>query len=177
MALKFEIIGNNLVVTETTDGSVKLERPAADIYGICEDAKWKIFTRSQRNDVLLEASNYNNLQNSAGAALNKASLTTFFRSSLGFSKAGSAALTTSVAASRDLTQADNGLTLDCAPGVVLTIPPGLVNFGIAVRPAGVKIACGAGVTTNGSGLTVTTTSQVGAINPTATANSYDVVGA
>lgn len=81
-----------------------------------------------------------------------------------------------VAASRTLTQADNGCTLDCAASVVLTIPPGLSNFGCAVRPSGVQLACGAGVTINGASSTVTTTARVGAINPTGTANSYDAAG-
>lgn len=81
-----------------------------------------------------------------------------------------------VAASRDLTEADNGNTLDCAEDVVLTIPPGLSNFGCAVRPDGVQVACGAGVTINGDDETLTTTARVGAINPTGTTNAYDVVG-
>jgi hypothetical protein len=81
-----------------------------------------------------------------------------------------------VAASRTLTQDDNGKTLDCAEDVILTIPPGLSNFGCAIRPDGVQVACGAGVTINGDDETLTTTARVGAINPTATANAYDVVG-
>jgi hypothetical protein len=92
MALKFEIIGNNLVVTDTADNSVKLERPASDVFGVCED-KWKIISRSQRNDVLL-SNDYSALQNSSGVALDKDGLTSFFRNNLGFNKAGSSASTT-----------------------------------------------------------------------------------
>jgi hypothetical protein len=94
MALKFEIIGNNLVVTDTVDNSVKLERPVGDIFGICDADKFKVVTRNQRNDVLL-SKDYTNLVNSVGVALDKNSLTAFFRSKLGFNKAGSAASTTS----------------------------------------------------------------------------------
>lgn len=93
MALKFEIIGNNLVVTDTADNSVKLERPSADVFGVCEAGKFKIFTRTSRNDVVLEG-DYTSLINSAGSALDATSLRSFFRSNLGFSKAGSSALTT-----------------------------------------------------------------------------------
>jgi hypothetical protein len=89
---------------------------------------------------------------------------------------GDAAGVISVPSSRTLTQADNGCTLDCAEDVILTIPPGLTNFGCALRPEGVQIACGSGVTINGDDETLTTTARVGAINPTATANAYDVVG-
>lgn len=84
--------------------------------------------------------------------------------------------TIAVSVSRVLSRADNGATLDCSPGVVLTIPPGLKNFGCAIRPAGVQVTCGAGVLINGAASTVTTTSRVGAINPTNTTNAYDVVG-
>lgn len=93
MALKFEIIGNSLVVTETADGTVKLERPASDVFGVCELNQFKIFTRTQRVDILLSA-DYSSLVDSTGAALTKSTLTTFFRNKLGFNKAGSSALTT-----------------------------------------------------------------------------------
>lgn len=81
-----------------------------------------------------------------------------------------------VTASRALTASDNGKTLDCSAGVVLTITKGLGNFGCAVRPAGVQIACEAGVTTNGTPTIVTTTARVSAINPTLAVDDYDVVG-
>lgn len=94
MALKFEIIGNNLVVTDTADSTVKLERPAADVFGLCEANQYKILTRAQRNDELLKG-DYSNLVDSSGAALDAASLRSFFRSNLAFNSAGSAASTTS----------------------------------------------------------------------------------
>lgn len=83
--------------------------------------------------------------------------------------------TITVLTSRDLTQADNGLTLNCASGVTLTIPTGLVNFGCAIRPAAVVVECASGVTTNGDGTSKTTTSTIAAINPVS-ANNYDLIG-
>lgn len=87
MALKFEIIGNNLVVTDTTDRSVKLERPAADIYAICEADKWKLVTRTDRSDVLLTY-NYSGLVDSANTGFSKDTFTNFCRHSLGALKQG-----------------------------------------------------------------------------------------
>lgn len=80
-----------------------------------------------------------------------------------------------VTSSRTLVQSDNGLTLDCAEGVVLTLPTGLFNFGCGLRPAGVQVAC-SGTTTNGTNATKTTTARLGAINPTAVAEAYDLLG-
>ncbi|MDF0377711.1 hypothetical protein [Methylophilus sp. YYY-1] len=115
MALKFEIIGNSLVVTETADGTVKLERPASDVFGVCELNQFKIFTRTQRNDILLSA-DYSSLVDSTGAALTKSTLTTFFRNKLGFNKAGSSALTT-IQGTFDVGQT---LTAVVADGVIAT---------------------------------------------------------
>lgn len=81
-----------------------------------------------------------------------------------------------VTSSRALVQSDNGLTLDCAAGVMLTLNKGLFNFGCSIRPAGIQVACGEGVTTNGATAPLTTVSRVSAINPTATADAYDVIG-
>lgn len=115
MALKFEIIGNNLVVTETSDSTVKLERPASDVFGVCETNQFKIFTRTQRNDELLKGG-YANLVDGSGAALNKAALTTFFRSNLGFSSAGASALTTITGSFTT----GSTLTANLATGVVVS---------------------------------------------------------
>ncbi len=93
MSLKFEIIGNNLVVTDTDSSVVKLERPVSDIFGVCEDSQWKIFTRTQRNDILLSGG-YAALVDSSGSSLTKSTLASFFRIKLGFNKAGSSALQT-----------------------------------------------------------------------------------
>lgn len=88
MAIKIEIIGNNLVISETADSTVKLERPAADVYVATDPSKFKIITRTDRADILYEH-DYNNLVNAAGTALDKAALTTFCRTNLGFKKGGS----------------------------------------------------------------------------------------
>lgn len=87
MALKFEIIGNNLVVTDTADNSVKLERPAADVYAICETDKFKLVTRTDRNDILL-TKDYTGLVDSANTGFSKDTFTNFCRHSLGALKQG-----------------------------------------------------------------------------------------
>lgn len=88
MAIKIEIIGNNLVISDTTDGSIKLERPAADVYALVENSDaFKIVTRTDRSDVLY-THDYTNLVDSTGGALSKASLITYFRNSLGALKQG-----------------------------------------------------------------------------------------
>lgn len=86
-----------------------------------------------------------------------------------------------VAASRQLTSADNNKTLECtASGVDLTIPLNLDGFadGCAVVINGTTRVIGAsGVTVNGTtGGTVTITAAVGAIVPLSTPNAYRVVG-
>lgn len=88
MALRIELIGNNLVITDTGDSSVKFERPAADVYAAIDPDKFKIITRTDRADVLY-SHDYTGLVNAAGTALDKAALTTFCRTSLGFKKGGS----------------------------------------------------------------------------------------
>lgn len=103
MALKFEIIGNNLVVTDTGDSSVKLERPVGDVYGVCEEEKFKILARNQRSDELLKGS-YSSLIDASGATLNKLTLSSFFRTNLGFNTAGPSAITTKTINNTDLVQ-------------------------------------------------------------------------
>jgi hypothetical protein len=83
----------------------------------------------------------------------------------------------SVGFSRNLRQEDSGKTLDCANGVELTLPAGLVNFGCVIRPDGIDVIPGAGVEINGATDTLTTTELLSAINPTSVGNAYDVVGA
>lgn len=79
--------------------------------------------------------------------------------------------------SRTLLPSDDGKTLDCAEGVILTIPNGWGEKGCAVRPEGTQIACANGVTTNGTDTTKTLTVRIGAINPTANSTDYDLLGA
>lgn len=87
-----------------------------------------------------------------------------------------------VAASRALTAADNGNTLECAAGVVLTVPAGLpANFGVAITvPAGTVTVTGAtGVSINGTvagSVTRAATNVMFAIARRVTTDSYNVTG-
>lgn len=85
--------------------------------------------------------------------------------------------TIQVTTSRALTQADNGLTLDCTTsGLTLTMPAGLVNFGCAIINNTTTIAFSGDATGNGATDDIALTAAVGAIVPTSTANAYKVVG-
>jgi hypothetical protein len=90
--------------------------------------------------------------------------------------------TTEVASSRDLTNADNGKTLECTGTVTLTVPINLQsNFGCAIIPNGTtSIASSGGALLNGATSTLTraaASNAVFAIVPRASAaNSYVVTG-
>jgi hypothetical protein len=87
-----------------------------------------------------------------------------------------------VNASRALTAADNGNTLDCtAIGIALTIPSGvLLTLGVVVIPNGATtVVSSGGALLNGSTSTVTRDSAINgsfAVIPRITANSYVVTG-
>ena len=87
-----------------------------------------------------------------------------------------------VASSRDLTNADNGKTLECTGTVTLTVPINLQsNFGCAIIPNGTtSIASSGGTLLNGATTTLTraaTTNTIFAIVPRASAaDSYVVTG-
>jgi len=87
-----------------------------------------------------------------------------------------------VGASRPLTAADNGNTLECtAAGIALTIPAGvLLTLGVVVIPNGATTVVSSGGTLlNGATSTVTRDSAINvafAVIPRTTANSYVVTG-
>lgn len=87
-----------------------------------------------------------------------------------------------VAASRNLTAADNGNTLDCtAAGITLTIPSGvLLTLGVVIIPNGTtSVASSGGVLLNGATSTVArdaTLNAAFAVIPRTAVNSYVVTG-
>jgi hypothetical protein len=100
------------------------------------------------------------------------------QASTAFSPAASAAV--AVAASRNLTNADAGKTLEVtAAGVTLTVPAGLnLVPGVIVQrhTGGTSIAFAGGATGNGAATTLAVTAQMAAIVPTATSDAYRVAG-
>ncbi len=91
--------------------------------------------------------------------------------------------TVQVGSSRNLTAADNGLTLECtASSVTLTVPAGLgANFGCAVIPKGTtSIASSGGALLNGSTSTVnradTSNSVFALVSRASATDSYVVTG-
>lgn len=96
---------------------------------------------------------------------------------------GAQSLTVAVAASRDLTAADNGKTLECTnSGLTLTVPLGLgSNFGCAIIPNGTtSIASSGGTLLNGATSTLTRAASgnaaVAIIPRISAVNSYVVTG-
>lgn len=89
---------------------------------------------------------------------------------------------TVVNANRNLSNADNGLTLDCSGAFTLTIPTGLLaGFSCVIIPpdsANVSIASAGGVLLNGATATLarSATNIVFSIIARSTANSYKVTG-
>jgi hypothetical protein len=87
-----------------------------------------------------------------------------------------------VGASRSLTAADNGNTLDCtAAGITLTIPSGvLLTLGVVILPnSTTSVASSDGTLLNGATSTIARTATLNgafAVIPRTTANSYVVTG-
>lgn len=82
-----------------------------------------------------------------------------------------------VSESRTLNKYDNGATLDCiVPGLTITQPPGLVNFGCAIINNTTTIAFSGGATGNGADDDIALTAVMGAIQATSTPDAYKVVG-
>ena len=152
--------GNVLTVTVTT-GSVGVSIPGASINKtISASESFGDFDR----DVAFELSAFSGAVASYAVA-DKYPLT------------DNTSRTIQVSASRELTQSDNGLTLDCTTsGLTLTAPAGLVNFGCAIINNTTTIAFSGGATGNGAATSIALTANVGAIVPTSTANAYKVVG-
>lgn len=88
-----------------------------------------------------------------------------------------------VTASRALTPADDGKTLECTTTVTLTVPAGLNSgFGCAVIPSGTtSIARSGGALLNGAGTTLTRTAAANTmfaiVARASVADSYVVTGA
>lgn len=101
--------------------------------------------------------------------------------SIGWTAAQVAGIPVTVGTSRALTNADNGLTLECTATVTLTVPTGLVaGFGCAVIPSGTTtVASSGGTLLNGSTTSVTRTAasnNLFLIVARSAANSYVING-
>lgn len=89
----------------------------------------------------------------------------------------------SVSASRNLTSADEGLTLDCSTALTLTLTAGLALKSVTIIPpdtGNVSIASAGGVLLNGAVSTIArgaTLNAVVAIVGRATTDAYKVTGA
>lgn len=90
---------------------------------------------------------------------------------------------TLVATSRALTQADNGMWLECTATVTLTVPVGLIGFSCSVIPSGTtSIASSGGALLNGATTTLTRAAATAAnaivsiVGRTSAVDSYVVSG-
>lgn len=100
----------------------------------------------------------------------------------GGGEGGAGSVPAAVAASRSLSNADNGKVLECATTLTLTLPAGLEpGFACVVIPNGTtSIAVSGGASINGAATTLTraaATNRMFAIQSLSSADSYVVSGA